>query len=59
MGRLLIDAPERLERLARRLEADDDWRARRLQEPGRRGIAIPTALWAIVGILLLLLYHFS
>jgi len=59
MGRLLIDAPEHLERLARRLEADDDWRARQPIEPPRRGIAIPAALWAIVGILLVIVYHFS
>ena len=59
MGRLLIDAPERLERLARRLEADDDRRAGRPTEPPRRGIAIPAALWAIAGILLLIVYHFS
>ncbi len=56
---MLIDAPERLERLARRLEADDDWRAGRPTEPPRRGIAIPAALWAIAGILLLIVYHFS
>jgi len=59
MGRLLVDAPERLERLARHLEADDDRRIRQPPEPPRRGIAIPAALWAIVGILLFLVYHFS
>jgi len=58
LGRLLIDAPERLERLARRLEADDAWQAGRPIEPPRRGIAIPAALWAIVGILLFAIYHF-
>jgi ubiquinone biosynthesis protein len=59
MGRLLIDAPERLERLTRRLDADDGWRTGRMPEPPDRGIAIPAALWAIVGILLFLVYHFS
>jgi ubiquinone biosynthesis protein len=59
MGRLLIDAPERLDRLARRIEADDDRRARQPAEQPRHGIAIPAALWAIVGILLFLAYHFS
>ncbi len=59
MGRLLIDAPERLERLARRLEEEDDWRNRQPIEPPRGGIATPAALWAIVGILLVIVYHFS
>jgi len=59
LGRMLIDAPERLERLARRLEADDDWHPGRPTEPPRRGIAIPAALWAIAGILLIIVYHFS
>jgi ubiquinone biosynthesis protein len=59
IGRLLIDAPERLDRLARRLEMDDDWRARPPAEPPRSGVATPAALWAIVGILLFLVYHFS
>jgi ubiquinone biosynthesis protein len=59
MGRLLIEAPERLERLARRLDADDDWKTRPPTEPPGSGMAIPTALWAIVGILLFLAYHFS
>ena len=58
MGRLLIDAPERLDRLARRIEADDDQRARQPAERPRQGIATPAALWAIVGILLFLVYHF-
>ncbi len=59
IGRLLIDAPQRLDRLERRLEADDDWRAGPPTQPPPREIAIPAALWAIVGILLFLVYHFS
>jgi ubiquinone biosynthesis protein len=59
IGRLLFDAPERLERLARRLDADDDWRTSQPAEPPRQGIATSAALWAIAGILLFLVYHFS
>jgi ubiquinone biosynthesis protein len=57
-GRLLIDAPERFDRLARRLEAADDWRADRSTQPSRP-TSVSAALWAIAGILLLLLYHFG
>ena len=59
VGRLLIDAPQRLDRLARRIEAEDDRRAAQSAEQPRLGIAIPAGLWAIVGILLFLAYHFS
>ena len=59
VGRLLIDAPQRLDRLARRIEAEDARRAAQSAEQSRLGIAIPAALWAIVGILLFLAYHFS
>jgi ubiquinone biosynthesis protein len=59
VGRLLVDAPERLERLARRLEADDGWRAEEPRETPNPGISVPAALWAIVGILLFIVYHFS
>jgi len=59
LGRLLVDAPERLERLARRLEADDLWRAAPPAEPLRPAFAVPTALWLIAGALLFLAYHFS
>jgi hypothetical protein len=58
LGRLLVDAPERFDRLARRLEATDDWRAERLAQPPR-ATSLSAALWTIAGILLLLLYHFS
>jgi ubiquinone biosynthesis protein len=58
LGRLLVDAPERFDRLARRLEATDDWRAERSTQPPR-ATSLSAALWAIAGILLLLLYHFS
>ena len=58
LGRLLIDAPERFDRLARRLEATDDWRTERSAQPPR-ATSVSAALWVIAGILLLLLYHFS
>ena len=58
LGRLLIDAPERFDRLARRLEATNDWRTERSAQPPR-ATSVSAALWVIAGILLLLLYHFS
>jgi ubiquinone biosynthesis protein len=58
--RLLAAAPPLLERLAHRLEADQTSRLDVSAEaPRRRGIAIPLALWAIVGILFFLAYRFS
>ena len=57
-ARFLAAAPPLLERLARKLEADDAKRDDALPEqPQRKGIAIPLALWAIVGLLFLLVYH--
>jgi ubiquinone biosynthesis protein len=59
-ARLLATAPPLLERLARKLEADEASRLDASPEaPQRGGVAIPLALWAIVGILFFLAYHFS
>jgi ubiquinone biosynthesis protein len=59
-ARLLAAAPPLLERLARKLEADEASRLDASPEaPQRGGVAIPLALWAIVGILFFLAYHFS
>ena len=57
LGRLLIEAPERFDRFVRRLEATDDWRTEHSAPPGATSVS--AALWAIAGILLLLLYHFG
>jgi len=57
-ARLLLEAPERIGRLAQRLETQEDWRTPLAPSPTRRSFAIPAALWAIFGALLALLYHF-
>jgi ubiquinone biosynthesis protein len=58
MSRLLVEAPERLERLTRRLEREEDLRPPPAPAPSRHGLAIAIALWAIFGALVALLYHF-
>ena len=58
MSRLLVEAPERLERLTRRLEREEDLRPPPAPAPGRHGLAIAIALRAIFGALVALLYHF-
>ena len=60
MARLLMEAPERLQRLARRLDVEENWPLHREATPARSGnFAIAAALWAIFGALAYLLYHLS
>ena len=58
MARLMIDAPERLDRLARLVETEADRPVSPGQTANTRSLAIPVALWAIFGALLMLVYHF-
>jgi ubiquinone biosynthesis protein len=59
-ARLLAAAPSLLERLARKLETEEAIRDEPSPEQTQHhGIAIPLALWAIVGLLFLLVYHLS
>ena len=54
----MIDAPERLDRLARLVETEADRPVSPGQTANTRSLAIPVALWAIFGALLMLVYHF-